>query len=280
LPKGPALSGDKNFGSGEPLALIAGEGSLPRIVCQTALDRGVPVVVVTFTKKIAEGLEKLADVTIVGVGEPEKLIRRFKEKGCKRLVMIGKMEKKLLFANLKFDMRAVKIMGKLAKNDDSSIMKAIITELESEGFVVEKQTDWLPSIIPPAGRLGKLEPTPEMKTDFEYGIKICRQMADMEIGQTIIVKDGVVLSVEAVEGTDEAIDRGCNLGGKGAVMIKAARPAQDLRFDIPTVGMETIKRLKKNKAVGLAVEAGKVVVVDMPEVVAACDSAGISLVAL
>ncbi len=262
------------------LALIAGEGSLPRIVCETAAQRGVRVAAVAFSDKCAKSLEGLADVKKLGLGETEKVISYFKKKGCKRLCLIGKVEKKLVFENIKFDMRALKMLGRLLSKDDSSIMRAVMEELEREGFEIERQTDWLPSLMPGPGVLGKTGPTASMKADFEFGIRVCRKMADMEIGQTILVKDGVVLAVEAVEGTDEAIQRGCRLGGSGAVMIKACRPKQDLRYDIPTVGVETVRRLRKHNAAGLAIEAGSVVVVDLPDVISECDDAGITFAAV
>lgn len=264
----------------QPLALIAGEGSLPKIVCETALKRGIPVVAVAFSKKGASQLEGMADVRVMGVGEAEKVIALFRDKGCKNICLIGKMEKKLVFENARFDFRALKVLGRLLRKDDSSIMRAIMSELESEGFVIEKQTDWLPPVMASGGVLGKCQPSEAMRADFEFGIKICRQMADLEIGQTIIVKQGVVLAVEGVEGSNEAIERGCKLGGEGTVLIKAGRPSQDKRFDIPTVGEETVRRLKKGRGAGLAVEAGNVIVVDLPEVVAACDAAGIALAAI
>ena len=265
---------------GPPLALIAGEGSLPRMVCETAAKRGVRVAAGAFSDKCAKSLEGLAAVKKFGVGETEKIISYFKDKGCKKLCLIGKVEKKLVFENIKFDLRAIKMMGKLMIKDDSSIMRAIMEELEREGFEIENQTDWLPSLMPEPGVLGKTGLTPLIKADFEFGIHACRKIADMEVGQTLLVKDGVVLAVEAVEGTDEAIERGCSLGGPGAVMIKAGRPGQDLRYDIPTVGVETVRHLRKHRAAGLAIEAGNVVVVDLPEVIRACDDAGLVFAAL
>lgn len=263
-----------------PLALIAGDGTLPLAVCETAQKRGVKVAAVVFSDKGANSLNGLAEIKKVGIGEPEKVIAYFKEKGCRKICIIGKVEKKLIFQNLRFDKLALKLLGDLVTKDDSSIMLAIIEELEREGFQIEKQTDWLPSLMPAAGILGKTELTAQVKADFEYGINVCKKMADMEIGQTIIVRDGVVLSVEAVEGTDEAIERGCALGGSGAVMIKAGRVKQDHRFDIPAVGVETVRRLKKHKAAGLAIEAGNVVVVDLQDVITACDEAGMAFAAL
>lgn len=264
----------------EPLGLIAGKGSLPRVVCETAKLRGIPVIAVAFSAESAKTLDGLADVQVLGVGQAGKIIRRFKDAGCHNVCLIGKVDKKTVFEKIALDIRGMKIMGRLLKKDDGSIMRAIIEEMEREGLNVEKQTDWLPPLLPLRGILGKVKPSKQARADMEYGIGICKEMADKEIGQTVLVKDRVVLAVEAVEGTDAAIERGCALGGKGAVMAKTSRPQQDLRFDIPAVGPSTAKLLAKHGAAGLAVEAERVVVVDLPEVIAICDKAGIALAAL
>lgn len=263
-----------------PLGLIAGKGELPLVVCQTAMRRGVEVSAVAFDKPTAKSLEKFADVKIFGLGQPGKVIRRFKDTGVTKICLIGKIEKRLIFRNIKLDMLAVKTMKKMLQKSDATIMNAIIDELFQEGMEVVKQTDWIPDLLPEKGQLGGKKPSKNIMDDFEFGLKICRELAGREIGQTIIVKEGVVLAVEAVEGTDAAIERGCKLGGKNAVMIKTSRPKQDLRFDIPSVGPGTIKILAKHKAAGLAVEAERTVVIDRPKTVSMCNDAGIAFTAL
>ncbi len=264
-----------------PLGLIAGAGSLPRIVCETAGQRGRPVVAVAFQNETAEALARLAQVHRCGLGQADKVIDTFKGAGVKEVCLIGKIDKRAVFENLKFDLRAVKMMGRLLAKDDRSIMEAIIDELEGEGITVVKQTDWLPALIPQKGVLGKHLPDPAQLEEFERSMTLCRDLAGKEIGQTIIVKEGVVLAVEAVEGTDAAIRRGCELGGgKGAVMIKASRPRQDLRYDIPSVGLTTAKLLAECGARALAVEAGGVVVVDLPDVISFCDKNNIVFAAV
>lgn len=263
-----------------PLGLVAGAGSLPRIVCETARERDRPVVAVAFQPEAADALNGLAAVHRCGLGQAEKVIGVFKDAGVKEVVLIGKIEKAAVFQNLKFDLRAVKIMGRLLQKDDRSIMSAIIEELEGEGMTVARQTDWLPALIPQKGVLGKIAPSTAMVEEFSRSIALCRDMAGKEIGQTIIVKDGVVLAVEAVEGTDAAIRRGCELGGKGAVMVKSSRPNQDLRYDIPSVGERTVHLLAEYGAAALAVEAGGVVIIDLPAVAAYCDKHNIVLAAV
>lgn len=263
-----------------PLGLIAGKGSLPLLVCESARQRSRPVVAVAFHAEVADALEGLATVHRCGLGQAGKVIDIFKNAGVNEVVLIGKIDKTAVFENIKFDLRTVKMMGRLLKKDDRSIMGAIIAELEGEGIAVAEQTDWLPALFAPKGVLGNIAPSAALADEFERSMTTCRQLAGMEIGQTIIVKDGVVLAVEAVEGTDEAIRRGCGLGGKGAVMIKASRPDQNLRYDIPTVGVRTVELLAECGAAALAVEAGGVVVVNLPAVAAICDKHNIVLAAV
>lgn len=263
-----------------PLGLIAGKGELPRIVCKTAQERGIPVVAVTFEEDVLQNLQGLADVHLHPLGKAGKTIKLFKDSGAKKIVFIGKFEKRLAFSDLALDATGMKIMAKMATKSDSSFMLTIIEEFETRGLEVEKQTDWLPGLLPEKGILGKRRPSTQVTDDFDFGFKICRELADKDIGQTVIVKEGVVVAVEAVEGTDAAIDRGCRLAGKGAVMVKCSRPNQDFRFDIPSVGVNTVQKLAEHKAAGLAVEAGRTVAVNMPEVVSICDRAGITFLAM
>ncbi len=263
------------------LGLIAGRGSLSKIVCQTAARRGVETTAVTFHEETTENLKDLADVTQMGIGEAGKVIKRFKDAGVKKICLIGKIEKSLVFNNPKLDAYTLKVLMKRTFNkSDSVLMLIIIDELEKAGFEVVRQTDWLPDLLPPKGILGKVRPDEDIQSDFDFGMNLCRNIASMDIGQTIIVKDGAVIAVEAVEGTDETIKRGCELVKDGAVMIKTSRPKQDFRFDVPSIGPDTVKLLAKYKASGIAVEAGRTIVVDMPEVVSICDKAKMVIAAL
>ncbi len=267
--------------SNPPLGLIAGMGGLPRIVCETAADRGIPVVAVAFDAKTQELINPDADIKLFGLGQANKVITHFKDAGVKEICLAGKIEKVSLFSKIAFDSRALKLMKKLVlRKSDTAIMKVIIDELETEGFKVVKQTDWLPGLLPDKGLIGKQKPSGQVQSDFEFGMKVCREIARRDIGQTIIVKEGVVLAVEAVEGTDAAIERGCGLGGKNCVMIKHSRPRQDFRYDIPTIGPDTAALLAKYKAAGLAVEAKRTLTIDRHKTLSICDRAGIAFAAL
>ena len=264
-----------------PLGLIAGMGGLPRIVCETASDRSIPVVAVAFDAKTKELINGDADVKQVGFGQVDKVIKHFKDGGVKEICLAGKFEKAILFNKMALDIRTLKLMKKVVlRKNDTAVMNVIIDELESEGFKVAKQSDWLPGLLPEKGLLGKKKPNGQVKSDFEFGMQICREMARRDIGQTVIVKEGVVLAVEAVEGTNEAIKRGCALGGKNCVMVKHSRPKQDFRYDIPAVGPETAELLAKYKAAGLALEAKRTLTIERQKIISICDRAGIAFAAL
>ena len=267
--------------SNSPLGLIAGSGTLPKIVCETASQRGVPVAAVAFDAKTKELINGHADVKLLGLGQANSVIKHFADAGVKNICLAGKIEKVSLFSKIAFDSRALKLMKNLLfQKSDTAIMKLVIDELEGEGFKVVKQTDWLSSLLPQKSLLGRQKPNAQVKSDFEFGMKICREIARRDIGQTIIVKEGVVLAVEAVEGTDEAIKRGCGLGGKNCVMIKHSRPKQDFRYDIPTIGPDTAALLAKHKAAGLAVEAMRTLAIEREKTISICDRAGIAFAAL
>jgi hypothetical protein len=264
-----------------PLGILAGSGDLPLIVAETARKKSLPVVSVCFDRETHDRMKKAVDsIALYRLGQAGKTIKFLKSSGVERVVLIGKIAKKVVFRDLIFDTVGLKIMARAAVKSDSAIMISIIEELESAGLVVEKQTDWIGDLMPGRGVVGKAEPSKRGLEDMKFGMKICSYLAGEDVGQTMIVKEGVVAAVEAVEGTDEAIERGCKLAGKGAVMVKMSRPNQDLRFDIPAIGVETVKQLKHHKAEGVGFEAGRVVIVNMNETIAAADKAGISLVAL
>ena len=264
-----------------PLGILAGSGDLPLIVAETARKQSIPVVSVCFDQETYNNIQKVSDSTaIYRLGQAGKSIKFLKDAGVERVVLIGKIAKKVVFRDLMFDATGLKIMARAIVKSDSAIMISIIEELELAGLVVEKQTDWIGDVMPSEGVIGKVKPSKRGLEDMKFGMKLCSYLAGEDVGQTMIVKEGVIVAVEAVEGTDEAIERGCRLAGKGAVMVKMSRPNQDLRFDIPAIGAGTVEQLKNHKAEGIGFEAGGVVIVNMNETIAAADAAGIALVAL
>jgi DUF1009 family protein len=167
----------------------------------------------------------------------------------------------------------------VAKHDDS-LLRAVADELESEGITVRESTLYLDNLLAPAGVLTGRKPTKAEWNDIAFGWQMAKEIGRLDIGQTVVVKDKVVVAVEAIEGTDEAIRRGGRLCREGAVVVKSCKPQQDLRFDLPATGLQTIITMEEVKAGCLAIEAGKTIMIQKDSLIARADQAGISIVAL
>jgi DUF1009 family protein len=172
------------------------------------------------------------------------------------------VNKTLLFSDLKFDLTAVKLLATLRNRKDDTIMDAICSEMESKGISILEQTEGLDCLYLDEGVYSKKKPSKDQMEDILFGYEMAKELGRVDIGQTVVVKDRAVMALEAIEGTDKAIARGCTLAKKDAVVVKCAKPGQDLRFDIPTVGVDTLRNIVDNDGRILAVEAGKTFVVD------------------
>jgi DUF1009 family protein len=195
------------------------------------------------------------------------------------LVLIGKVSKDVLFRRWRLDNRAWRILRRAKSFQDDVLLAEIIREFASEGMRVVEQSYFLPDLCPKGGVLTRRRPTRREWQDIEYGFGAARSIGKLGIGQTIVVRHGTILAVEGMEGTDEAIMRGCRLAHEGAVVVKVSRPGQDLRLDIPTVGMKTLQVMREGRATVLAIEAGKTLVLGGEEFSRAADDASISVVA-
>jgi DUF1009 family protein len=263
------------------LGLIAGSGELPVLLASEANSKGLNVISIAFTEESAKSLKPFSSVVYqYGVGEAGKIIKSLKNEGVKDISMAGKIEKRLLFQNLRFDLRAIKILSKIKNRNDDTIMLAIISELEKEGMRVLDQTSFLKRLFPSKGHLTKYKPDKRENNDIEYGFKIAKEIAGLDIGQTVVVKDKAVLAIEAIEGTDEAIKRGCSLCKEGAVIVKVAKPRQDPRFDVPTIGIRTIENIIEGKASTIAIEADKTMVLSIDKVIKMAEDSGVSITAV
>jgi DUF1009 family protein len=263
------------------LGLIAGKGNLPVILASEANSKGVTIISIAFTQESAESLRPFSEMVYqYSIGEAGKILKSLKKEGIQDVLMVGKVEKGFLFQNLKFDLTAIKILSRLKNRNDDTIMIAIIHELEREGMRVVDQRLFLKSLFPSKGILTKNTPDEREKRDIEYGFRVAKEIAALDIGQTVVVKDQAILSVEAIEGTDEAIRRGCCLCRSGAVIVKVAKPNQDPRFDIPTIGITTIETIREGKGSALALEAEKTIVINKDKVVKIAEDYGISITAV
>jgi DUF1009 family protein len=265
------------------LGLVAGDGKLPAILAQSAKQKGYKIVAVALSPEAKARVMPHADEAHeVHPGQVGKALKIMQDAGCTGVVLIGKVPKLNLLWNWhKLDWVAVKELSRLPNFNDDTIQSAVGDLIESHGVEVLTQSEFLRHLFPEVGLLTKREPTVGEYADIEYGLKIAKEIARMDIGQTIAVKDRMILAVEAIEGTDEAIKRAVRLARGPVVVIKVSRSNQDQRFDIPTVGMSTLQSMTAEKPGGvLAVGAGETMVVEKEEMAAYADAHGISIVAV
>jgi DUF1009 family protein len=242
------------------------------------------VAAVAFRKLSDPALESEVDaLTWVHLGELERLLSVLREAGVEEVVMAGKVPKTLLWedpAAFRPDPRALALLERLADRKDDSILGSVAEAIEEEGFPVRGQADLAPELWAPEGPIGGILLTEEQRRDIAFGWPIAKAIGNLDIGQTVVVRGCAVLALEAIEGTDAAIRRGCALGEKGACVVKVAKPKQDPRFDVPTVGPDTLATLVECGAGALAVEAGRTVILDRQAVARGADEHGISVVGI
>lgn len=264
----------------EPLGLIAGNGVFPLLVAGGARAAGVPVVAVAHRGETQPEIEGAVDeCTWVRVGELGKIIKVLKAGGCRRAVMAGGIAKVKLFGGFKPDLRGAAFLAKTRSVHDDKLLRGIAAELEIDGIDVIPSTEYLPELLPEPGVLTRKKPKSRDREDILFGRRVAQATGAFEIGQTVVVQSGLVLAIEAVEGTDAAIRRGGQLGKGGAVVVKASKPGQDLRFDVPAVGPNTIELMREVGARVLAVEARRTLLLEREALVSLANEAGIVLVA-
>jgi hypothetical protein len=263
------------------IGLIAGNGRFPLIFAEQAKREGVSLVAVAHRGETSEEIEKLADtVTWVYVGELGKIIRTFHRAEVKEAVMVGGIQKTRLFSNFRPDLRGATFLARLKSREDDRLLRGVADELEREGIRVLESTVFLGQIIAAEGVLTRRLPTAEQWEDVRFGFRVAKEIGRMGIGQTVVVKKRVVLSVEAVDGTDAAIRRGGDLAKGGFVVVKVSKPQQDLRFDVPAVGMETIRTIHESRGAVVAVEAGKTILLEKEQLLQEADRWGLVVAAI
>ncbi len=265
----------------EKIGIIAGNGDFPIAFAKAAKAKGLGVVAVAHE---GETLPELADnvdtIVWVKVGQLGKLIKAFKEHGVHDVLMAGGIKKTHLFSGAVPDLRGAALLARLIAKKDDSILRGVAAELESEGITVRESTLYLDALLAPQGVLTKRKPSREERSDIEFGWQMAKEIGRLDVGQTVVVKHGAVVAVEAAEGTDETIRRGGRLCRSGAVVVKICKPGQDLRFDLPATGLRTIETMEEVDASCLAIEAGKTIMMQREAVLQRANKAGISIVAL
>lgn len=255
---------------------MAGKGSLPVSFAVSAKKKGNKVIVFALKDRAEKRLEDIADkVYWLEITQYRRfLFLLFKER-VRNLVMLGKVEKNLIYDDGAVRKRYGRDLGKLSDKKDYSILQALTKRLAIFGVRIIDPTDYLSDLLPSKGTLTRSVPDARIREDISFGYGVARELAGMDIGQAVIVKDRVVVALEAMEGTDAALERAASIAGDGCVMVKVSRPDQDMRWDVPVVGPETIKKLAENRFSALAIENGRMFVVDMPGVMETADNAGI-----
>ncbi len=265
----------------EWIGLIAGNGRFPLLFAENARERGYRVSAVALNGETDPALEQAVDrIHWVALGQLGRLIKAFKHDGVRQAVMVGGVKKTHLFSDIRPDLRSLALLRRMTVRKDDALLRAIAAELEDEGIKIRESTFGLEELLVGKGTLTKRGPTRSEWKDIEFGWEMAETVGRLDIGQCVVVKDRVVVAVEAVEGSDEAIRRGGTLARGGAVVVKRFKPQQDRRFDLPAVGLETIRVMAASGAAVLALESGRAVFLDRKEAVEAADRAGIAIVGI
>ena len=263
----------------EVLGIIAGGGRFPLMLAEAARRKDIRVVAVAHVGETDEALADSVDSLIwVKLGQLGKVINALKREGVMHALMAGTITKKKMFTNVMPDLKALSLMGSLAVFHDDDILRTVAGVFSREGIEIVSATAMLPELLAPEGVLTRRKPDRAEQRDVEFGWGVVKEIGRLDIGQCVVVRRRTVLAVEAIEGTDEAIRRGGRLAGEKAVVVKASKPQQDLRFDVPTVGLQTIITMKEVGASVLAIEAGKTLIFDRERMTHFAESANIAVV--
>jgi UDP-2,3-diacylglucosamine hydrolase len=275
----------------ERLGLIAGNGRFPFLVLDAARAQGLEVVIAAIKEETFPEIEShgAASVHWLSLGELSKLIETFKREGVHRAIMAGQVKHKQIFSSIHPDWRLAKLLLSLGTRNTDSLLGAVAKVLADEGIILESSTSLLEPLLAKAGVLTKRTPTEQEKKDIDYGRASARHLAQYDIGQTIVIAELACVSVEAMEGTDATIERAGQIMAsleadastlsRALTVVKIAKPNQDMRFDVPVVGVKTIEVMRKAGATCLALDAGKCLLLDGAAITIAADEAAITIVA-
>lgn len=261
------------------LGLIAGRGTLPLDVARSARRSGRRVAAVAIRGLADRRLEDEAQVTWLHLGEVGAALAALRAGGVREAVLAGKVPKQSLlddFGALRLDERAAALVAGLADRRDDAVLSLVAELLEAAGIRLLPQTALVSELLAGEGVLGSVRPTPAQLADVAFGFQVAKALGSFDIGQTVVVRDHVVLAVEALEGTDAAVRRGGALA-RGACVVKVAKPGQDPRFDLPAIGPDTLAALDEAGAALLAVEAGETLLLERERLLEAADAAGVAL---
>ena len=263
------------------VGLIAGGGQFPLMVAEAAKKRGLRVIAVAHYGETDPSIsERVDEIVWIKLGQLGRLINALKKMNASKTIMAGTITKRRMFDRIRPDLKGLKLMSKLAIFHDDDILRAVAAELSREGIEIVSSACYLPELLAPSGCLTRRKPSKAEEEDIHFGWTVAKELGRLDIGQCVVVKDRTVLAVEAIEGTDATILRGGTLAREKAIVVKVSKPNQDLRFDVPSVGLETLNVMVRVKASVLAVEAGKTLIFDRPEMIAYADTKRIAIVSM
>ncbi len=262
------------------LGIIAGGGLFPKLIAEEAKKRGIFVAGCGFHNNTDESLSQIFDTfQILALGQLAKLIDFFKKNNVSHICFAGTINKPKAL-DIRPDLRAAKLIFSLKTKGDDALLRAILGEFEKEGFQCVSASRFLPSLKSPQGILTNRTIPQEILGDMRYGFPIAKSMGSYDIGQCIVVKNGMVIAVECLEGTDATLKRASELAGKGCIAVKVVKPIQDERIDLPSIGLKTIENLIQYNYTGLAIEANKTLFFDREEALALANKHGLHIIAL
>lgn len=275
----------------ERIGLIAGNGTFPLLVLDAARAQGFEVIVAAIKEEAFPEIEKHGATAVhwLSLGELSKLIETFQREGVRRAIMAGQVKHKQIFSSIRPDWKLAKLLLSLGTRNTDSLLGAVAQTLAEEGITLENSTSFLEPLLAKAGRLTKRAPTSQEKKNIDYGRAVARQLAQYDIGQTVVVAESACVAVEAMEGTDLAIARAGGIMrslagdastlGRQLTVVKIAKPNQDMRFDVPVIGVKTIEVMRQAGATCLALDAGKCLLLDGDAIIVAADASEIAIVA-
>lgn len=259
--------------------LIAGSGRFPFLVLECARSQGIDMAVIALKEEASPELEKNATrLHWVSLGELSKAIDLLHKEGVTQAVMAGQVKHNKIFSAIRPDWKLAKLLFSLPKKNTDALIGGVARILQDEGIHLVDSTMFLKPLLPAPGVLTRRAPDERERADIAYGHSVARQIAAMDVGQTVVISDQACVAVEAMEGTDETISRAARIvGGKPLVVVKVSKPGQDMRFDVPVVGLPTVEQMKSCRATALAVDAGRTLLFDRENLIGLADAAGIAI---
>jgi UDP-2,3-diacylglucosamine hydrolase len=263
----------------EGWGLIAGNGRFPFLVLEGARNQGIEMAVLALKEEASPELAQAAKrVQWVSLGELSKAIEFLQSEGVTRAVMAGQVKHNKIFSAIRPDWKLAKLLISLPRKNTDSLIGAVAKVLEEEGIQLVDSTLFLKPLLPDAGVLTRRTPNEHEAADIAYGLGVARQIAAMDIGQTVVIADRACVAVEAMEGTDETMERAARFAnGRPLVVVKVSKPKQDMRFDVPVVGLPTVETMRRAGATALAIDATRTLIFDRAKLIELADTAGIAI---